>query len=209
MDTIDAFRPEAVIVGGGDFPTHPFPLGLIKETERIVCCDGAANEFLKRGMKPWRVVGDCDSLLPEVYTAFTNIVRPNPDQETNDQTKAVTYLAKKGMRRIAIVAATGRREDHTLGNISLLIEYMHRGMEVRMYTDYGVFIPCRNNRSFRCPIGTAVSIFSFGTQGMEAEGLRYPLRDFTTWWQGTLNTAEADTFTIRCKGDYLVYLNYP
>ncbi|MBQ8608419.1 MAG: thiamine diphosphokinase [Bacteroidaceae bacterium] len=209
MDTIDAFRPEAVIVGGGDFPTHPFPLGLIKETERIVCCDGAANEFLKRGMKLWRVVGDCDSLLPEAYTAFTDILRPNPDQETNDQTKAVTYLAKKGMRRIAIVAATGRREDHTLGNISLLIEYMHRGMEVRMYTDYGVFIPCRNNRSFRCPIGTAVSIFSFGTQGMEAEGLRYPLRDFTTWWQGTLNTAEADTFTIRCKGDYLVYLNYP
>lgn len=209
MDTIDAFRPEAVIVGGGDFPTHPFPLGLIKDTERIVCCDGAANEFLKRGMKPWRVVGDCDSLLPETYTAFTDIVRPNPDQETNDQTKAVTYLVKKGIRHIAIVAATGRREDHTLGNISLLIEYMRQGIEVRMFTDYGVFIPCRNNRSFQCPTGTAVSIFSFGTQGMEAEGLRYPLRDFTTWWQGTLNTVEADSFTIRCKGDYLVYLNYP
>lgn len=199
---------EGVVVGGGDFPTHPLPLRLMHEAEHVVCCDGAANEFLTRGLKPWRVVGDCDSLSPEAAKAFADIVRRNPDQETNDQTKAVTYLTKKGIRHIAIVAATGKREDHTLGNISLLIEYMHQGLEVRIYTDYGIFIPCRDTCTFECPTGTAVSIFSFGTRGMEAEGLRYPLRDFTSWWQGTLNTADAPHFTIRCKGDYLVYMNY-
>ena len=61
----------------------------------------------------------------------------NPDQETNDQTKAVNYLMEKGFRRIAIVGATGRREDHTLGNISLLMEYMRMGQKYVMYTDYG------------------------------------------------------------------------
>ena len=198
----------AVIVGGGDFPTHPLPLRLMHETKRVVCCDGAANEFLARGLRPWRVVGDCDSLSTEAAKAFSDIVRRNPDQETNDQTKAIAYLAQKEFRRIAIVAATGRREDHTLGNISLLIEYMRQGLEVRIYTDYGVFIPCQDTCTFECPISTAISIFSFGTQGMTAEGLRYPLRDFTSWWQGTLNTADAPTFTIRCKGKYLVYLNY-
>jgi thiamine pyrophosphokinase len=85
---------------------------------------------------------------------------------------------------------------------------MRQGLDVRIYTDYGVFIPCQDTCSFQCPIGTAISIFSFGTQGMQAEGLRYPLRDFTSWWQGTLNTTDAPTFTIRCKGEYLVYLNY-
>ena len=199
---------EAVIVGGGDFPTHPLPLQLMHKAERVICCDGAANEFLSRGLHPWRVVGDCDSLAPEAAKAFADIVRRNPDQETNDQTKAITYLAKKGIHQIAIVAATGRREDHTLGNISLLIEYMHQGLEVRIYTDYGVFIPCQGTCTFECPIGTAVSIFSFGTQGMKAEGLRYPLRDFTSWWQGTLNTTDANPFTIQCEGEYLVYLNY-
>lgn len=199
---------DAVVVGGGDFPSHPLPLQLIGETERVVCCDGAANEFLVRGLCPWRVVGDCDSLSAEAKQEFSDIIRRNPDQETNDQTKAVTYLAEKGMRRIAIIAATGRREDHTLGNISLLIEYMRQGLDVRIYTDYGVFVPCRDTCVFECPTNTAVSIFSFGTHGMQAEGLRYPLRDFTSWWQGTLNTTETPTFTIRCKGEYLVYMNY-
>lgn len=199
---------DAVIVGGGDFPTHPLPLQLMGEADRVVCCDGAANEFLSRGLRPWRVVGDCDSLSPEAAMAFADIVRRNPDQETNDQTKAINYLVEKGMHRIAIVAATGKREDHTLGNISLLIEYMRQGLEVRIYTDYGVFIPCIGNSTFECPVGTAVSIFSFGTQGMKAEGLCYPLRDFTSWWQGTLNTTDAPVFTIRCEGEYLVYLNY-
>lgn len=207
MDAIDE-KFDAVVMGGGDFPVHPIPLKLVREAERIVCCDGAANELLARGMRPWRVVGDCDSLSPEAAEAFRDIVRRNPDQETNDQTKAVSYLAGKGMRHIAIVAATGRREDHTLGNISLLVEYMRQGLDVRIYTDYGVFLPCRGNRTFACPVGTAVSVFSFGTRGMEAEGLKYPLRDFTNWWQGTLNTTDAPVFTIRCEGEYLVYINY-
>lgn len=200
---------EALIVGGGDFPTHPIPLQLMQTTERLVCCDGAANEFLVRGMRPWRVVGDCDSLSPDTEKAFADILRFNPDQETNDQTKAVTYLTQKGIHRIGIVAATGRREDHTLGNISLLIEYMRQGLEVHLYTDHGVFIPCRNTNTFECPTGTAVSIFSFGTCNMRAEGLHYPLRDFTNWWQGTLNKTDRPVFTIRCEGEYLVFLNYP
>ena len=70
----------AIIVGGGDFPTHPLPLQLMSEAKRVVCCDGAANEFLVRGLRPWRVVGDCDSLSAEAAEAFSDFVRRNPDQ---------------------------------------------------------------------------------------------------------------------------------
>ena len=51
------------------------------------------------------------------------------DQETNDQTKAVNFLLAQGKRRIAIIGATGNREDHTLGNISLLSDYLRAGAE--------------------------------------------------------------------------------
>lgn len=200
---------DAIIVGGGDFPVHPVPLGILRSSDKVVCCDGAANEFLARGLHPWRVVGDCDSLTPEAAEKFREIIRHNPDQETNDQTKAISYLASKGFTNIAIVAATGRREDHTLGNISLLMEYMRQGLRVRTYTDFGVFVPCLDTSTFECPVGSAVSIFSFGTSGMTAEGLQYSLRDFTSWWQGTLNVTTAPSFTIRCKGEYLVYMTYP
>ena len=30
--------------------------------------------------------------------------------------------------------------------------------------------------------------------------------DFTNWWQGTLNEATSNRFTIQCTGEYLVFL---
>lgn len=198
----------AVIVGGGDFPTHPIPLQLMNEAEHVVCCDGAANEFLARGLRPWRVVGDCDSLSPEAAQAFKEIVRHNPDQETNDQTKAVQFLLAQGKKHIAIVGATGKREDHTIGNISLLMEYMRMGVDVCMYTDYGVFIPCKDVSVCKCSIGQQISIFNFSAHNMKSKGLAYPIYDFTTWWQGTLNKSTDTSFTIEAEGEYLVFLNY-
>lgn len=208
MDSISDFSPEAVIIDAGKFPENPNALRWLEGCERIVCCDGAANRYLAGGGRVWRIVGDCDSLSPEIMERYRNIVRRFPDQETNDQTKSVKYLAAKGVRNIAILGATGMREDHTLGNISLLIEYLRQGIDARAYTDYGVFIPVYGSREFFCRQGSQVSIFSFGATGMRSEGLRYPIRDFDSWWQGTLNEASAPSFTIHAHGYYLAFINY-
>ena len=199
---------DAVILANGDYPTNPIPLQVLAEAPFVVCCDGAANEHIARGFTPDVIIGDGDSLSNDTKAKYNDIIRINPDQETNDQTKAVEYLASKGYRDIAIVAATGRREDHTLGNISLLIEYLRKGLNVRIYTDYGMMVACNGNQTFSCPKGSAVSIFGFGTEGMTGEGLAYPIRDFSSWWQGTLNKTTADQFSITCQGEYIVFINY-
>lgn len=209
MDSITDFSPDAVVIDAGSFPANAIALQWLDRCERIVCCDGAANSYLAGERKVWRIVGDCDSLSPEIMGKYADIVRRFPDQETNDQTKAVRYLAAKGLRRIAVLGATGLREDHTLGNISLLISYLRDGIEARAYTDFGVFIPVNGDREFFCPVGTQVSIFNFGATGLRAEGLRYPLRDFDSLWQGTLNETTADRFAIHAQGCYLVFINYP
>lgn len=208
MNTIFDFDAEAVVVDAGNFPTTDIPLGWLDNCKRIVCCDGAANRFIASGRRPWRIVGDCDSLSPEVMKKFHDIVRRFPDQETNDQTKAVKYLMSKGIRNIVILGATGMREDHTLGNISLLMEYLKMGANTRAYTDYGVFIPVSGSHEFFCPEGTQVSIFNFGATDMVSEGLRYPIRDFKSLWEGTLNESMDNRFVIHAQGDYLVFINY-
>lgn len=208
MNTIDDFAPEAVIIDAGSFPVSERALRWLNGHPRVVCCDGAANRFLAPGREVWRIVGDGDSVSPEIKTRYGDIIRHFPDQETNDQTKAVRYLAAKGVRTIVILGATGMREDHTIGNISLLVEYLRQGITARAYTDYGVFIPVEGSRSFEVPVGTKVSIFNFGAKGMTADGLRYPLRDFKSWWEGTLNETTSETFTIHAEGTYLVFLNY-
>ncbi len=209
MDSINDFSPQAVIVDAGTLPHNSIALQWLDRCGLTVCCDGAADGFISTGRIPWRIVGDCDSISQETRQRYAAILRPNPDQETNDQTKSVKYRAAKGIRRIVIIGATCRREDHTLGNISLLTEYLKHGIEARIYTDYGVFIPVSGGQRFVCPPGTQVSIFNFGATGMRAEGLRYPIRDFDSWWQGTLNETTDQEFAIYAEGICLVFINYP
>ena len=101
-----------------------------------MCCDGGADAYIERGGTPDAIVGDGDSLSEENRRRFASLIPHSPDKESNDQTTAVEYLTSLGYTNIAIVAATGKREDHTLGNIALRTEYMQRGLEVEMYTDY-------------------------------------------------------------------------
>lgn len=197
-----------VILANGDYPTHPKPLKKLMEAELVVCCDGGADQYIANGYVPDVIVGDGDSLNQENRIKFADRIHYIPDQETNDQTKAVKYLIEKGYTSISIVGATGKREDHTIGNISLLVEYMRMGAEVKSYTDYGVFIACSGTRNFKCRKGQQVSIFNFTSKNLSSNGLEYPIYTFTSWWQGTLNNCLDEEFTIHADGEYIVFLNY-
>lgn len=199
---------DAVIVANGDYPTAPRALQILESAPLVICCDGGADTYIEKGGVPDIIIGDGDSLSEANRVRFAEIIRYEADQQTNDQTKAVKHLLDKGLHRIAIVAATGKRDDHTLGNIALLAEYLAWGADVRSYTDYGVFIPCRDTTTLHCTPRAQVSIFNISAHNLSSEGLAYPLYDFTALWQGTLNEATSDTFTIHAEGDYIVYVTY-
>lgn len=129
---------EAVVLANGEYPTASLPLHILESAPYVVCCDGGADEYIRQGHIPNLIIGDGDSICEENRRKYGHLLHCISEQETNDQTKAVSYLLSQGKRRIAIVGATGRREDHTLGNISLLMDYMRAGADVCTYTDYGV-----------------------------------------------------------------------
>lgn len=197
-----------VVLANGEYPSHPVPLGILYKAQKVVCCDGAAEKYISEGHIPSVIIGDGDSLSEELREKYRELVHRISEQEDNDLTKSVKYLAEGGVKEIAIVGASGRREDHLLGNVSLLMEYMRMGLRVRMYTDYGVFVPCRGDSEWESYEGQQVSIINFSAKGLTAEGLKYPVYDFSNWWQGTLNEATGDRFEIRGEGEYLLFLNY-
>ena len=199
---------DAVIVAGGEFPTAPQPLEVLQSAPFVVCCDGAADRYIATGGVPDAIVGDGDSISAENRKNYAHLLHIISEQESNDQTKAVRFLMERGKRRIAIVGATGKREDHTIGNISLLIEYARAGCDVRSFTDHGVFIPCNGTTTHKCRKGQQVSIFSITAKNLSAEGLLYPIYDFNNWWQGTLNECTGDEFTINANGECLLFINY-
>lgn len=201
--------PDAVIIANGNYPTHEIPLSYIEKATYIVCCDGAADSFIARGGHPDAIVGDCDSLSEENKIRFADIIHPNPDQYTNDLTKSVQFCIQQGKKNLVIVAATGKREDHTVGNISLLAEYMVEA-NVRMMTDYGIFIPIDSPTTFPSFRGQQVSFFPIDRTEVTLYGLRYPLKKtvLTNWWQGTLNESIGEAFTIETYGRTIVFCQH-
>ena len=208
MIDINDIQFDAVVLAGGEYPTAPQPLEVLHNAPYTVCCDGAADSYIATGRVPDAIVGDGDSISANNRAKYAALLHIIAEQETNDQTKAVRFLLEQGKRRIAIVGATGRREDHTIGNISLLIEYARAGAQVRSFTDHGVFIPCNSDTTLKCRKGQQVSIFAITAKNLSAEGLLYPIYDFTNWWQGTLNECTGEQFTIHAKGDFLLFVNY-
>lgn len=196
--------PDAIILANGEFPKHELALHFLQNSPFTVCCDGAANEFIDRGYIPNAIVGDGDSISEQNRKRFTDIIFTDTDQETNDQTKAIEYCLSQGKKDIIILGATGKREDHTLGNISLLMDYMYIA-NVKMVTDYGVFMSIKDSGRFECYTGQQISIINFGAKGLKGENLVYPLSDFTNWWQGTLNESTAEEFIIHARGKYLLF----
>jgi len=131
-----------VILADGDFPSHPEPLAYWAASERVVCCDGAASQAVARGVEPVAVVGDGDSISPALRDRLGARWVCDPGQDDNDLAKAFRYCLTRGWRRLAILGATGRREDHTLGNLSLLADFQAEA-DVVLATDTGLFTHTR------------------------------------------------------------------
>ena len=200
-----------VILANGSFPKHCVPLDYLRNADRIICCDGSTENAVYAGFTPFAIVGDMDSLSREMKIRFSDRIFQDKEQETNDLTKAVKWCHGSGYNEVIILGATGKREDHTIGNISLLTEYA-KIVNVRMVTDTGIFLPFLNSCRVDSFPGQQISVFSIdsGTQ-ITSAGLRYPLtkKRMGNWWEATLNEALEDHITLEFdSGRVIVFLAY-
>ena len=192
---------DAVILANGAFPTADEPLRLLREARYVVCCDGAARHWPQCDA----IVGDGDSVPEDLRDRLIQI----EEQEDNDLTKATRYCLKQGWHRIAYLGATGKREDHTLGNISLIVRYfLEMGVEPLMVTDYGWFVVANGDSEFESFPGQQVSIFNVNCQHLTSEGLKWQSYPYRQFWQGTLNEALSTVFRFHADGCYLVYRTF-
>jgi thiamine pyrophosphokinase len=219
-----------VILAAGDFPSHEIPLRALREADFVVCCDSAycevKNEELR--IKNYVVIGDGDSLTEETKRELGDRWIHVAEQDYNDLHKAMAWIMAEagGMKyevltsdlKITILGATGKREDHTLGNISYLATFAEEypGIDLEMLTDYGRFSIITHHSSlitqtFPSFPHQQVSLFTLDPRTtVSSTGLRWPLSNahLSPWWQGTLNAALSDTFTVTSDGPLLLYQTY-
>lgn len=181
------------IVADGAFPTHPHPLKVLRNADKIICCDNAVLKLERHcGLRCDLIAGDMDSMSPENQIKYKEIIHKESEQEHNDMTKAFRLAMTLKPEKISILGATGLREDHTLGNISLVAEYAKVFRNIEMITDYGIFFPLLDSSAIKCRKGEQISIFAFDqTLRIKSAGLKYPTGNvvFDLWWKATLNEA--------------------
>ena len=214
-------RKHIVILAAGDFPTHPVPLRALQEADFVVCCDSAYREW-KVASEKWPmandfvVIGDGDSLPARDRHQLGNRYIQVDEQDYNDLHKAVEWATTHyplPTTRFTLLGATGRREDHTLGNISYLVTFAeeHPNAQIEMLTDHGRFIATTGHRTYASFPGQQVSLFSMTPEEpVYGDGLRWPLDGFHArrWWQATLNEALGTEFSLRTEGWLVVFQTY-
>lgn len=201
----------AVILANGSYPVHRIPLGYLDTALHIICCDGSTGNLLNKGYEPEAIVGDLDSLEPWIQERFPDRLFRDEDQETNDLTKAVRWCHSRGYDDVTILGATGKREDHTLGNISLLAEYAIY-MKVRMITDTGEIFPLTGSGVVSASPGQQISVFAVDSSTrVTSRGLKYEMNGLVlhNWWRATLNEAAGYSFELEFTGGpLLVYRKF-
>ena len=189
------------IIANGEFPGTDFPRYLIATADAVVCCDGAIDNYLdfSDGRLPDAIVGDMDSIVNP--GRFTDIAVKIEEQDDADIAKAVKYACGRWPEatQIQIFGATGKCEDHTIGNMSLLMEYTRmfdlKDRIVEMVTDHGTVFAATDTLEMECGTGRKVSIFSpDNSLKIKSSGLQWQTDDvvFDNWWKATLNRAVDD-----------------
>lgn len=204
------YTPAVLVVAHGEIHDDHETLRLIEVAQHIVVCDGALGQYLElSSRRPDMVIGDGDSVDPADLERIDAPFMRVEEQETNDLTKAVTYALAQGWNEMAIVGATGRREDHTLGNIFLLPDYYKSGARVRLYSPFGVMLPFSGAVTIETEVGRELSLFAVEPKPMSAEGVAYPFEDrvFTALWQATLNQVTQPSVGLWSEGIAILFIS--
>ena len=226
----------AVIIGGGAFPKKAYPRELIRRADIIVCCDGNALKAFLRNREsifgnnlrePDAIVGDMDSMPAKLAVEYSPVIVKIEEQDDNDQTKALHYVLEHfpEVDTIHFIAATGKREDHTVGNLSLLMEYSRlaadrqapadsrsgigMALAIDMVSDYSTAFTITESCELFLGKGRRISIFSpDNSLRIKSKGLVWPTDDvvFDNWWKATLNRTCDDAVSLELNHNSLVLI---
>jgi thiamine pyrophosphokinase len=150
------------------------------DCDLLIAADGGAKHFADIGLTPQIIVGDMDSADSDIWKNNRGIeyIQYPEAKDKSDTELAVEYALERGCNQVILLAATGGRLDHTLGNVALLAS--HPG-QVALFDGTSTLVAV--DKSEKCilhgKIGTRVSLIPYGLDPskVRTNGLKYALQD--------------------------------
>jgi len=120
----DAGRPRAVVFLNGMYASAPFDRRVAAAGDLVLAADGGAARLYELGLRPDAVVGDFDSLDPDVVSRLAadgvTIERHPVRKDRTDAELAVEAALSMGARSIVLTGGARGALDHVLGHLAVL-----------------------------------------------------------------------------------------
>lgn len=144
----------------------------------IVAADGGADKAYRNGYFPDYVIGDFDSLSPQVKLKLSKaqfILRPS--QELNDLEKALMFCEKLSIESLTLLGVCGKRLDHTLNNLSVISRYDQK-FHLKIYDVNSRIFLVRDKWVYAGKSKQLISLIPQGiAEGITTKGLAFPLKN--------------------------------
>jgi thiamine pyrophosphokinase len=196
-----------------------FVNGVVKDPERLrrwvqpddylVAADGGALHCLAMGKLPHVVVGDLDSLTPELVAEIAArgaaVERHRPDKDQTDLELAIERALRDGATEIVLLGALGGRLDQSLANVLLLAQRdWPAALQLVADGELATVLHGGEELALSAAPGATVSLLPLSAEvaGITYTGLRYPLEDATLplgSTRGVSNEVSSLPATVRIK----------
>lgn len=207
-----------LIISGGEFCKLSMEVLLEKEKySYIIAVDGGVEYAKEMGILPNLIVGDFDTLDRVVLQEYKekgieHIVYPE-EKDYTDSHLAVEIAINKQPSKITMVAGTGSRMDHTLGNIGLLFMALKQGITMEIVDQKNKICMIDKEHSIKREMlfGKYISLLPYTecVSGITLDGFRYPLKNETLSLgqsRGISNELEAEEGKITIKTGILLVI---
>lgn len=156
----------------------------MQDADCIICCDGGMHHAKALGITPDYIVGDFDSVRPEVLEEYRNMgisIRQFPTHKNETDMQLGMLLALElGATELVLIGGIGDRFDHTLANAHLLLYLLKKGVRGILVNEKNCVELIDKEVTLYGKAGDLVSTIplSMQVEGVTLEGLEYPLVDY-------------------------------
>ncbi len=178
---------KVLILTGGDVEI-PFAAGFLEKWQYgyAIAVDGGLIPAEELGICPDCIVGDFDTVDRERLASYrergVHFETHRPEKDCTDTELALLYaLDLPGTEEIVILGAFGRRFDHALANVQILLHGLKRKIPCSLVDGWNRLFLLDGSRDFRKETlwGKYISFIPFAGQvrGVTLTGFKYPLTD--------------------------------
>ena len=209
---------KCIIMANGEYGQTELYRHLFPSTDLILCADGGANYAFAMGIVPSMIVGDLDSIKPEVreYFAAKQVeMRKYPRRKDYSDTQLTLSIADShDVDEIVLLGTLGKRLDHTLANIFSTLELARQGIKITHYSPECVIYLVTKNIVFRGCQGDLVSVLALSEEvvGVREKGFEYQLEDAVMSLEnpyGISNLLIGDEGEVSVESGILAVFHFP